>query len=76
MCTNGSKPGGAVDFLERQETLPRDLDRLEHCAIISGMKFNKGKCRVLHMGWSNAGHRYSLGGEWLESSSAERDQGG
>ncbi|KAK4807191.1 hypothetical protein QYF61_024311 [Mycteria americana] len=40
-----------------------DLDRLEHWAIISGMKFNKSKCWILHLGRSNAGHKYKLGEE-------------
>jgi len=53
----------------------RDPDRSEHCAISSSMKFNKGKCQVLHLGWSNARHRYRLGDEWLESSSAKRNVG-
>ena len=48
---------------------------MEHWAIINGMKFNKTKCWILHLGWSNAGHRYKLGEEWLESSPAERDLG-
>ncbi|KAK4811356.1 hypothetical protein QYF61_027585 [Mycteria americana] len=67
--------GGAVDSLEGQEALQKDLDRLEHWAIINGMKFNKSKCWILHLGWSNAGHKYRLGEEWLESSPAERDLG-
>ncbi|KAK4820681.1 hypothetical protein QYF61_003601 [Mycteria americana] len=39
------------------------------------MKFNKSKGRILHLGQSNAGYKYKLGEEWLESSPAERDLG-
>ncbi|KAK4816598.1 LOW QUALITY PROTEIN: hypothetical protein QYF61_018646, partial [Mycteria americana] len=44
-------------------------------ATINGMKFNKNTCQILHLGQSNAGHKYKLGEEWLESSPAERDLG-
>jgi len=37
------------------------------------MKFNKAKCKVLHMGWGNPKHKYRLGGEWLKSSTEEKD---
>ncbi|KAK4815481.1 hypothetical protein QYF61_003017 [Mycteria americana] len=72
---NETKLGGAVDSLEGQEALQRDLDSLGHWAIINGMKFNKNKCRILQMGWSNTGHKYKRGEEQLESSPAERDLG-
>ncbi|GAB0207186.1 hypothetical protein GRJ2_003184200 [Grus japonensis] len=39
------------------------------------MKFNKGKCKVLHLGKHNPGVQHRLGSTWLESSSVERDLG-
>ncbi len=39
------------------------------------MRFNNGKCRVLHLGRNNCMHPYRLGDDMLERSSAESELG-
>ena len=70
-----TKLGGVADTPEGCAAIQRDLDRLEGRTERNLMKFNKGKCRVLHLGRNNPKHQYRLGGDLLEGSSAERDLG-
>ncbi|PKU46434.1 hypothetical protein llap_3283 [Limosa lapponica baueri] len=53
----------------------RDLNRLMDWAERNHTKFNKGKCKALHLGMNNPMHQYMLGANQLETSSAEKDLG-
>jgi len=66
---------GAVNVLEGRDAVQRDLDRLESWACANLVKFNKNKCKALHICQGNPKHKYRLGKEWLESSPKEKDLG-
>ena len=62
-----------VDVLEGRDAIQRHLDRFERWARANLMKFNKPKCKVLHLGCGNPKHTYRLDREWFKSSPKEKD---
>ena len=52
---------GVVDTQKGRDAIQRDLDRLESWACVNRMKFNKAKCKVLHMGQGNPKQQVQAG---------------
>ena len=70
-----AKLSGAVYTLEGRDAIQKDLDGLERWACANLMKFNKAKCKVLHLGQSNPKYKYRLRDEGTESSPDKKDLG-
>ena len=64
-----------VNTPEGWEAIQRDFDKLKKWACVNLMKFNKAKCRVLHLGRGNAWYQYRLGEEGIKNSPVKKDFG-
>ena len=64
-----------VENEEDHEDLANDLDNLEKWARLWQMRFNVGKCKVLHLGSTNPCYEYIMGDLTLEAATEEKDLG-
>jgi hypothetical protein len=70
-----TKLGQEVTKEEDRDRLQQALDESCQWAERWGMQFNVSKCKVMHMGTSNPGYQYHMGGQALETTDEERDIG-
>ena len=70
-----TKLGHDVSDQTRCDELQKSLDGLVEWSHTWGMQFNVAKCKVMHLGNRNGKHVYTMAGQALGVTSAEKDIG-
>ena len=74
-CRVPREINGKPELEGAHEVLQKDLQELHKWAKKWKMSFNVNKCKIMHLGYGNAKHDYSLDGTVLSETTAEKDLG-
>ena len=61
-----TKLSSVIDIAEGRDDIQMDLDKLERWVLVNPLRFNKAKCKVLHLGHGNLRYVYKLGEKLLQ----------
>ncbi|PKU47391.1 rna-directed dna polymerase from mobile element jockey-like [Limosa lapponica baueri] len=70
---DNTKMSDVIDMPEGQDANQRHVDKLEKWACVNIMRYNKAKCKVLHLDQGNPQYQQRLQDEGIKSSPAEKD---
>ena len=70
-----TKLGGKALTIGDCESIQKDLDNLNNWSEKWLLKFNKDKCKIMHVGYNNLKHNYKLQGRNLIRVEEEKDLG-
>ena len=75
LFADDAKIYGRVNSVHDRAMLQDDLNKLNEWSMKWLLQFNKEKCKVMHIGKSNPGFSYDLGGSTLQKTKREKDLG-
>jgi len=75
MFADDTKMMSVVNSEANIRGVEKDLEKLEEWTVRNRMKFNVGKCSVMHCGSKNEKHEYRLYGQEIRKSECEKDLG-
>ena len=70
-----TKQIGEINSAKDAQAFQTEIDKLHKWASDNQMKFNEGKCSVMHFGTKNICHNYNINGVNIKTSTSEKDIG-
>ena len=75
LFADDTKWGRCVDRVEDRMRFQQEIDRLGEWSRLWQLHFNTSKCKIMHLGRNNGKEAYTMNGQVLETTRAEKDIG-